>query len=231
MTTRYQAANPHRVGHYAGFHPEDQPFMSGDLELEEDPSYYVTKPHTSARRYNVPVSKRGDAYAVHYGAPPIPRRSSQYAISQPAVQVRRRYHWLTYAGLLMIVALVGWLAISMLGMWWQGVQDDWTYGKLRTYQTDAVVGHGDSPGSPSHFIAQNLNGKIVIVEYPGSDVSKARSYSITTLPGQDSYPPVTVKFQDVNRDGKPDMAISIGDSGSVLQIVLFNNGSQFVAKL
>lgn len=227
--SRYQAANPHYAGHYAGFHPEDQPFMSDDLEVEEDDSYYVTKPHTSTRRYIMP--RQGDGYVVHQGPPPVPRRSSQYAISQPAIKARRRYHWLTYVGVLMIVALVGWLVLTMLGAWWQAKQDDWTYGNPRTFQTDAVVGHDDSASNPSHYIAQNLHGQIVIVEYPGGDVSHARSYSITTLPGNDSYPPVTVKFADVNRDGKPDMLINIGDPGSVLQIVLFNNGSQFVAKL
>ncbi len=224
---RYQEANPIRAGRYEGFHPEDQPFMSGDLEVEDDDSYYVTRQPTSVRRYNAPVSRRGDSYAVHYGPPPVPRRTSQY----PVVQARRRYHWLTYVGVLMIVALVGWLVLTMLGAWWQSKQDDWTYGNPRTYQTDAVVGHGDSTSNPSHFIAENLRGQIVVVEYPGGDVSKARSYSITTLPGNDSYPPVTVKFQNVNQDSKPDMVINIGDPGTVLQIVLFNNGSQFVAKL
>lgn len=42
-------ANPQNYGHYAGFHGEDQPYLSDDLE--EDERFYVTKPHTSARRY------------------------------------------------------------------------------------------------------------------------------------------------------------------------------------
>ena len=223
MTTRQhqQPTNPRRTDHYSGLPHEDQSFLSDDLE--EDDSYYVTRLPTSTRRY-VPA-------VIHNGAPPIPRRSSQYPVVKPKAGRFVRRHWPTYMGLFLSIAVIGWLAISILGALWQSKLDDWTYGNPRTYQTDAVVGHGDSAANPSHFIAENLHGQIIVVEYPGGDVSKARSYSITTLPGNDSYPPVRLTFKDVNGDGKPDMVIDIGDPGTQVQIVLFNNGSQFVAKL
>ena len=231
MSTRqYQQANPHRAGHNSGLHPEDQPFLTDNLE--DDPSYYVTRAPTSARSY---APRQGNGTAIHYGTPPIPRRSSQYPVVKPAVKPKAgrfvRRHWPTYVGLFLSIAVIGWLVITMVGALWAAKLDDWTYGNPRTYQTDAVVGHSDSPGNPSHFIAENLRGQIIVIEYPGGDVSKARSYSITTLPGNDSYPPVRVAFKDVNGDGKPDMVIDIGDPGTQVQIVLFNNGSQFVAKL
>jgi hypothetical protein len=183
-------------------------------DLEDDDSYYNTRPHTSAIRYNAPLSRQGNA-------------SQQPA---PAQVTRRRVHWLVYVGLLFMVGIIGWLAITILGAWWQAKQDDWTYGMPRTYQTDVVVGHDDSASHPSHFIAQNLNGEIVVIEYPGGDVSKARSYVITTLPGDDGYSPVRLSFRDVNGDRKLDMLVQIGDPGSQVQVILYNNGQQFTAK-
>ena len=197
-----------------------QPY-SDDFEDEDE---YDTKPHTSAIRY-----APGQGNAVYYGPPPV-RRKSRTA-SQPApVQAARRYHWLVYIGVLFLVGITGWLAITVLGAWWQAKQDDWTYGNPRTYQTDAVVGHGDSANTPSHFIAQNLKGEIVVLEYPGGDVSKARSYVITTLPGDDGYAPVRLVFRDLTGNGRLDMLVQIGDPGSQVQVILYNNGQQFAAK-
>lgn len=128
--------------------------------------------------------------------------------------------------------ILGWIAFTVLGSWVQAKADDWTYGQNpRHYDIDAVVGHSDSSSSPTHFIGMNLRGTIMVIELPGGDASKARSYTITTVPGNDSYPPVRLSFQDINHDGKLDMLIQIGDPGSVVTIMLFNNGQQFVSKL
>lgn len=83
----------------------------------------------------------------------------------------------------------------------------------------------------SHFIALNLHGSIQVIEEPGDDVSKARSYEITVVPDNQGNPPVKLVFQDLNGDGKLDMLVEIGDPGSFVTIMLFNNGSQFVPKL
>ena len=202
---------------------------SDDLE-DDDDSYYNTRPHTSAIRYNAPLSRQGNA--VYYGPPPVLRKSRYTASQQPApAQVtRRRVHWLVYVGLLFMVGIIGWLAITILGAWWQAKQDDWQYGMPRTYQTDAVVGHNDSASNPSHFIAENLRGQIIVIEYPGGNVSKAHAYIITTLPGDDGYSPVRLVFKDLTGNGRLDMLVQIGDSGSQLQVILYNNGQQFAAK-
>ena len=140
-------------------------------------------------------------------------------------------HWLIYVGIALFIMIAGWIAFTAFGQWWQGKQDDWTYGNPRTYQTDAVVGHNDSTSSPSHFIAENLHGQILVLELPGGDPSKGRSYTITSIPGNTGNPPVTVKFQDINHDGKLDLLVQIGDPGSEVSVFLFNNGSQFVSKV
>ena len=92
-------------------------------------------------------------------------------------------------------------------------QDDWHYGRPRTFQIDAVVGHNDSPSHPSHFIAMNLNRRVLIIELPGGDSSKAKIFNGPVLigPGQD-LAPVTLTFQDVNGDGLVDMIVNVQDA-------------------
>ncbi|MEO8971872.1 MAG: hypothetical protein ABI406_09780 [Ktedonobacteraceae bacterium] len=136
---------------------------------------------------------------------------------------KHRFHWLVFVGGAMLVMVLGWVVLSMFASWWQVTQDDWHYGRPRTYQVDAVVGHNDSPTNPSHFIALNLNSHIEIIEFPGGDATKARVYIGPTLigPGQD-LAPATLDFRDVNGDGKVDMIVNVGGSHFVF---INDNGS------
>jgi hypothetical protein len=139
---------------------------------------------------------------------------------------RGRFHWLVFVGIAMFIMILGWIAFNALSNWWQVTQDDWHYGRPRTYQVDMVVGHNDSPANPTHFIAENLNRHIIIIEIPGGDTSKARMYSGPTLlgAGQD-LTPVTLTFKDVNGDGKLDMIVNVQDT----HFVFLNRNGQFVA--
>lgn len=123
-------------------------------------------------------------------------------------------HWLFYVGVSMLVMVVAWFAFSSLMSWWQVTQDDWHYGRPRTYQTDFVVGHNhDSSTNPSHFIAINLNRHIQIIEFPAGDSSKAKIYVGPVLIGQGQDLAVaTLAFKDVNGDGKLDMIVSVQSS-------------------
>lgn len=138
---------------------------------------------------------------------------------------RKRFHWLVFVGLAMLVMILGWAALSAIGTWWQTTQDDWHYGRPRTFQIDQVVGHHDSAQNPSHFIAMNMNRHIIILEIPGGDVAKSVVFSGPTLlgPGQD-LTPVTLSFQDVNHDGKLDMLVNIQGN----QLVFLNDKGTFV---
>ncbi len=213
----YPPSNPHYAGHSAGIHPENSPDFYSD-DLEEDDAYYETRIPTSTRRYVQPqqqVIQRGNKrIIIHNQRPP------------------RKYHPLVYVGVVLFILVMGWFLFSMLGTWWQGQQDTWAYGNPRTYQTDANVGHGTGQQPMSHFIAVNLQGTIQVIEIPGNDASKSHMYTITTLPAGSGDVPVTLKFQDMNADGKLDMLVVIGDSGGQqFTIFLLNNGSQFVSKL
>jgi hypothetical protein len=208
-----------------------------DYDLEEDEEYYVTRPHTSARRYDLPPRRdtRDDA-SILKGAFVQPRRSivspktNSGALSN-AVAPSLSHGWrhskrfpliAVIVGMLVMAALV--VALSAIGSWWQVHQDDVIYGRPRTFQIEAVVGHHDSPSNPSHFIFVNLNRHVVIIEMPGGDSAHARIYNGPTLfgDGQD-LTPVTAEFRDVNGDGKPDMIVHIQDQ----RLVFINDGTQF----
>ena len=124
-----------------------------------------------------------------------------------------RFRWLVFAAIAATIMILGWIAVSAIANWWQVTQDDWHYGRPRTFQVDTVVGHNDSAAKPSHFIAINLNRHVEIIEIPGGDATKAKIYAGPILIGQgQDLTPVTLTFKDVNGDGKPDMIVNVGDS-------------------
>jgi hypothetical protein len=208
-----------------------------DYEIEEEEQYYVTRPHTSVRRYDRPAQRDTlDDVKVLKGTLIQPRRSivspdmgagivSNAVVPSLSHERRRSKRFPLIAvvvGMLMMALLV--YAVSAFGSWWQIHQNDATYGRPRTFQTDAVVGHNDSPSNPSHFIFLNLNRHVVIIELPGGDMAHARIYNGPTLfgDGQD-LTPITAEFRDVNGDGKPDMIVHIQDQ----RLVFINDGTQF----
>ncbi|QBD79247.1 hypothetical protein EPA93_25990 [Ktedonosporobacter rubrisoli] len=135
-----------------------------------------------------------------------------------------RFHWLFYCGMALLVMMLGWVVLSMVTNWWQVTQDDWHYGRPRTFQTDAVVGHADSAQNPSHFIAINLNRHVEVIEFPGGDASKAKIYLGPVLLGQNQdLTVVTLSFKDVNGDGKPDMIVNVQDS----RFIFINDNGAF----
>ncbi len=113
--TRQQPASRNYAGHSAGLHPEE------DDDLEEDEEYYVTRPRTSARRYDlVPeqVIRQGNRqYTIHHGAPP-PRRQHQYIEDEEqggGKGTRRRFHPLVWFGIALFIMIVGFLLWGMYG--------------------------------------------------------------------------------------------------------------------
>ncbi|MDQ6660002.1 MAG: VCBS repeat-containing protein [Chloroflexota bacterium] len=148
---------------------------------------------------------------------PEPRREiaqhTRASAQLVAVQEKRRLHWLVFVGLALFTMMLGWVLLTMLTNWWQVTQDDWHYGRPRTYQTDKAVGHADSQSNPSHFMALNVNRRVEIIEFQGGDPSKAKIYVGPTLlgTGQD-LAAVTLTFTDVNGDGKIDMIVNVQDS-------------------
>jgi len=217
----------------------------GGQDKEEDEVYNTRSP-SSTRRYQMPTTQ-GPRTIVRYHYQQVPLRSSrtqdyapppgpqqQYPAptrspekskatrTQPTHR-RREWHWLVYVGLTIIAVIALFVGGSLAFAWWHTCQDDLHYGRPRTAQYDVRVGHNDDH-TPSHFLAVNLNKQIEIVEFPGGDVTKAKVYVGPMLTGDgDDLTPVTLTFKDVNRDGKPDMIVHLGDS----RTVFVNENGQF----
>jgi hypothetical protein len=181
-------------------------------------------PRSRATQTDIPVvphSPRRQSMPI-FNDEIVERRSDQLISGHS----RPRIHWTVFVGMAMITMLLGWVLLTMLANWWQVTQDDWHYGRPRTYQVDMVVGHNDSAANPSHFVALNLRSHIEIIEFPGGDPSKAKIYVGPTLigPGQD-LAVVTLSFKDVNGDGKIDMIVNVQGS----HFVFLNENGQFRA--
>jgi hypothetical protein len=177
-------------------------------------------PHTGERPTRA-SSPQPDRRLIRQRTPDTAETSA--AVARPSPR-RWRWHPLVFVGLGLCIMVMGYLLFGAVSAWWQGTVDGWHYGYPRTSQTDAVVGHHDSPANPSHFIAINLHSHIEVIEFPGGDVTHARVYLGPTLIGnEEDLAPVTLAFRDVNGDGKPDMIISVG--GTI--VVFLNDGGQF----
>ncbi|MBV9690082.1 MAG: hypothetical protein JO202_10290 [Ktedonobacteraceae bacterium] len=215
-----------RASHYQ---QQSRPAQQESDEDEEDDRLYETRLPTSTRRYHTTSDQRTVTRRPHYEVEvhrgyTIPRRASQQ--SPPARQQApppetsthpppQGMHWVFYLGVAMLVMLLGWFVLSALLSWWQVTQDDWHYGRPRTYQTDARVGHHDNV-TPSHFLALNLHGQSEVIEFPGGDATQAKVYlgPVLSGPGADLVP-VTVRFKDVTGDGKPDLVLQMGEQSVV----------------
>src|SRR6266480_4856697 len=144
------------------------------------------------------------------------------------IRSKRRFwygaHPLLYLGVGMIAMLALWTLLTSAISWWNTTWDDLHYGRPRTFQVDAFVGHNETTGIPSHFIAINLHGHIEVIEFPGGDAAHARIFVGPELytSGNDLVV-VTLKFIDVNGDHKPDMIVSFQGS----QVVFINDQGTF----
>ena len=222
---RIQQASHHHIGSSSGFHPEEDE----DEILDEE---WPSRLPTSTRRYHVSpeeIYQQGNT-RLHVRYVDVPKRKSrqqqlppererhpeEYEV-KPGVTEKKRIHPLLYLGVGMLAMFALFLFLSSAVSWLQEKQHDVTYGRPRTYQIDAVVGHNDSSTTPSHFIAINLNRHVEVIEIPGGDSTKERVYPITTLFGDgEDLTPVTLSFRDLTGNGKPDMLIHIEQQTLVL---------------
>jgi len=215
-----------------------------EYESEDDNRVYTTtRSPSSARRYQPPIQPLQrdtlDDIAIRKGAFIQPRASvtsiASNGITSKAITPPKRKAWLSrwqhrkhfpiiaiLLGMLVMAFLV--FGLTAFASWWRIHQDDVTYGRPRTFQLDAVVGHNDSPANPTHFIFLNLNRHVVIIEMPGGDAAHAHIYLGPVLygDGQD-LTPITGEVRDVNGDGKPDLIVHIQDQ----TIVFINTGTEF----
>jgi len=113
-------------------------------------------------------------------------------------------HWMVPAGLGMVLTILAQFALSGA----VGLSNDVLYGMPRTTQVDAYVGHEGNQQTKSHFIAENLRGQVVIIEFPGGDAQHVRVLIGPHLSGQDAAQvPVLLSFVDRNGNHQPDLLV------------------------
>src|SRR5260221_11072397 len=183
-----------------------------DYEDSDEPS---SRPPRSAMRYQdtLPHQYRGQTVL-----PTSPQRLRRQRLTgnapgqQPRPPRQRNNHWSVYlvTGMATMAVLV--IGLYSVGSWWQGVQDRWTYGYPRTYQTDAVVGHNhDSRAHPSHFVALNLHGQVEVFELPAGDPTRVRVFLGPILSGAGAdQVGATIRFADSDHNGSPDLVLRDG---------------------
>jgi hypothetical protein len=222
-----------------------------DLLAEDDPlASNPPRPSTSAIRLNSPNSPTGSRRGTRGSNSdttrqqiPVPSGRTGQAYPGP-IKVRsgrnttqdvplpdkkhqaRNMHWLLYVGVGMIAALALWVTFSSLLAWGTAKYNDIVYGYPRFYQTDAIVGHNDSQAHPSHFIALNLHGQVIVIELPGGNPAKSLDYiGPDLIANGDDLIPLTLSFSDVNHNGKPHMYIHIQDR----EVEFCNDGTKFTS--
>ena len=195
----------------------------------ENPKALVPRA-TSAQVSPVPIQTRRQSQQPDMKNPPRSPRITTSPPSERKSTPRKSIHWLFPAGIGMIAMLVLWMVGSSVLAW--GVQryNDYRYGMPRTFQTDAVVGHGgDSHQHPSHFIAMNLNRQAIIVEFMAGDPAKSVSYVAPVYIAGDGgdLAPITLEFRDVTGNGRVDMVIHIHLPSQDQVSVFINDGTKF----
>ena len=154
---------------------------------------------------------------------PLPNKSNAKTQSV-AGHPWRHVHPLLYLGLGMLAMLGLWTAAMGISTWAGTTINNIRYGYPRTYQVDAYVGHDETPGSPSHFIALNLHGHVEVIEMPGGNVANARIFTGPQIFGSgNDLVPVTLSFADVLGNHKLDMVINVQGT----QIVYINDKGTF----
>lgn len=214
----------------------------------EDEAIYDTRMPSSARRYRpsqpipryqpddattggVVIPKRRASQELQSGSGMVERstgpKTGGFVLEKLSLQHMNRNFPLISVLVGVVATIVLIMGLSAFSSWWQVYQDDLHYGRPRTFQMDAVVGHNDSRSNPTHFIFLNLHRHIEIIEIPGGDAAHTRLFTGPILfgDGQD-LTPVTGEIKDVNGDKKPDLIVHIQNQ----QMIFLNDGTTFRPK-
>ena len=202
------------------------------LDALNDEEIYAGTPQLHAHPAAAPRRETQSARAPQWLRPAATapqQRTAQQQVQSPKPRVQNpsqgiQVRTLAIAAGVAMFALVAYLGVSAALDWTRVKLDDLQYGRPRTVQMDAYVGHSEAEGAPSHFIAMNLNRRVTIVQLPGGDSAKASVILGPYLFGQgEDLTPVQLNAQDVNADQKPDLVISVKNE----QLLYLNDGAAF----
>jgi hypothetical protein len=157
---------------------------------------------------------------------PVASNSKAPAKKKPFPSARRHQtlHWAVPVVLTIMSMLVLTLVLQLAWNWGTSTYNNLRYGMPRTMQVDAFVGH-ETGKIPSHFIAENMHGRVVIMEMPGGDVQHVRVIVGPQIIGPNAdQEPVILSFVDRNGKHIPDMLVQFGS----LEVWYANENGTFV---
>ena len=169
-----------------------------------------------------------DTQDVVVAAPRASRRGSSQGASTtrmlPRPSTASSYSLMFTMGASMLATLL----LIMLGQWlWASGQtavDDLRFGRPRTFQVDAYVGH-ETEHTPSHFLALNQHGRIEIIELPCGDPTHARIYIGPQIAGNNAeLTPVTLTFVRNPLSKRVDMLVHFAGT----QVLYHNEQGGFI---
>jgi hypothetical protein len=129
-----------------------------------------------------------------------------------------------YAVTLVLAAVAIYAVVGVLVGKGHTLADDLRYGRPRTDQLDAFVGHGEANGQPTHLMAINLNRQVTIIELPGGDAIKARTFVGPYLFGaEEDLTPPRLDLRDMDGDGNVDLILDIRNE----QLIYLNKQGTF----
>ncbi len=202
------------------------------LDALNDEEIYAGTPQLRAAAAPAPRRESQPVHRPEWLQPVAPQQQQQTKVAQQQNQGQKSkaqvqgvpVKTLAIAAGVAVFALVAYLGVSAALDWSRVKLDDLQYGRPRTVQMDAYVGHNESEGMPSHFIAMNLNRRVTIVQLPGGDTTQASVILGPYLFGQgEDLTPVELNAQDVNGDQKPDLVVSVKNE----QLLYLNDGASF----
>ena len=151
---------------------------------------------------------------------PARQRPQRTVVAQP---IRQPGVWINRALWAVVILLLS-LLVGTLNGWLSTTLNDLRYGRPRVSHLSATVGHEGEQGLASEFIGLNLNRRVVVLEFPGGDASKARTIVGPYLFGAgEDLTPITLDTLDVNQDSLPDLLVNIKNE----QLVYINQPDGF----
>lgn len=149
---------------------------------------------------------------------------SARAARRASGQVQQPGQVALYGVTLLLGALIIYAVVGVLFDKGRVLYDDVRYGRPRTTQITAFVGHDETAGTPTHLLAMNLNRQITIIELPGGNSAQARTIVGPYLFGADEdLTPVTLALQDVDGDTNLDLLVDVRNE----RIVYLNHDGVF----
>ena len=147
---------------------------------------------------------------------------AQRTVTLPALPDPSRF--LTTAAIVGALAILLYFGITSLIDWTQVKLDDFKYGRPRTSQLTAAVGHNEANGALTHFVAMNLNRQVTVIEFPGGDVTQPRVIVGPYLFGRaEDLTVVKLRTEDVNGDELKDLLVQVKEE----RLVYINDGTNF----